>query len=118
MKFRIILCVLLLSLMPSLPSLFAQDHAPTVDQCRADQRLWSSGDANAFKDATSRLSLRALKQRSDEMGDCFAVDSERSHQYFSLVAAYATELSGRYKDFIDRHNLMAQFLAEDATGKR
>jgi hypothetical protein len=50
--------------------------------------------------------------------DCFAVDSEDSHNYFVLVAAYTTELSGRYKNFIDRHNLMAQFLAEDAAGKR
>jgi hypothetical protein len=116
MKPSVTLCVLLLSL----TSLFAQDHAPTVEQCRADQRLWSSvlRDEHAFADAVSGLPVQALKQRSGEMRDCFAVDSENSHDYFVVVSAYATELSGRYRNFISRHSLMAQFLAEDAAGKR
>lgn len=117
MKLNVTLCLFLLSL---ITSLFGQDHAPTVEQCHADQRLWSSvmQDEHTFENAVSKLSVQTLKQRSDEMRDCFAVDSENGHSYFVLVAAYATELSGRYKNFIDRHNLMAQFLAEDAAGKR
>ena len=117
MKANVIFCVFLLSLTTSL---FGQDHAPTVEQCHADQRLWSSvmQDEHTFKDAASRLSVHTLKQRTGEMRDCFAVDSENSHDYFVVVAAYTTELSGRYKNFIDRHNLMAQFLVEDAAGKR
>src|ERR1035441_5690116 len=100
-KFSAALCVCFLSLV--IPSL-GQDHAPTIEQCRADQRLWSSilQDEHTFKDAASRLPLQTLKQRSGEMRDCFAVDSENTHDYFVLVAAYTTELSRRYKDFIDR----------------
>ena len=52
------------------------------------------------------------------MRDCFAVDSENHHDYFVLVAAYGTETGVRYKNFIDRHNLMAKFLAEDVAGER
>ncbi|MGA2370494.1 MAG: hypothetical protein ABSG11_07480 [Candidatus Korobacteraceae bacterium] len=116
MKTSITVCVFLLSLQPCL---FAQDHAPTVEQCRADQRLWSSvHDTQDYKDAMSRLSAQTLKQRSDEMSDCFAVDSENSHDYFAVVAACGMEMGRRYRHFIERHHLMAQFLAEDAAGKR
>ena len=117
MKLNVTLCVLLLSL---IPSLFGQDHAPTVEQCRADQRLWSSvlDDQHAFKAAVLRLSVQTIQQRSGEMRDCFAVDPENHHDYFVLVAAYGTETGVRYKNFIDRHNLMAKFLAEDVAGER
>lgn len=114
MKANIILCVFLLSLITSLSG---QDHAPTVERCYADVRLWSS-DYNASKDAASKLSLQALEQRSREMGDCMAVDPEGRNAYFTFEAAYITELYGRCKGFIDRHKLTAQFLAEDAAGKR
>ncbi len=118
MKLKFTLCAFLLSL---ITPLFGQDHAPTVEQCRADQRLWSSvHDTQDYKDAMSRLSAQTLKQRSDEMSDCFAVDSENSHDYFAVVAACGMEMEmgRRYRHFIDRHHLMAQFLAEDAAGKR
>lgn len=116
MQVRAAICALFLFLAVSS---LAQDHAPTVEQCRADQRLWSSvHDEYALKDAVSKLSVQTLKQRSHQMNDCFAVDSENGRDYFGLVAAYGLELGRRYKNFIDRHNLMAQFLAEDAAGKR
>jgi hypothetical protein len=116
-KIAFALCAFLLSLVISSQS---QDHAPTVEQCRADQRLWLSvmHDEHAFKDAVSQLSVETLKERSREMRDCFAVDSENARDYFDLVTGYGTELSGRYKNFIERHHLMTQFLAEDAAGKR
>jgi len=116
MKLSLTLCLLLLSLVTSL---CGQDHAPTVEQCRADQRLWSSvHDTQDYKDAMSRLSVQTLKLRSDEMSDCFAVDSVNAHDYFEVVAACGMEMGRRYRHFIDRHHLMAQFLSEDAAGKR
>jgi hypothetical protein len=113
MKISIAICTLLLFL-PA-PS-FSQDHAPTVEQCRADQRLWSSVVHD--KDAVSKLSAQTLTKRSEEIQDCFAVDPENSNDYFYLMVGYGVALSVRYKDFIQRHNLTAQFLAEDAAGKR
>lgn len=111
------LCVCLLSLMTSLSG---QDHAPTVEQCRADQRLWSSAmqDDATFAKVVSKLSAEILAQRMSQMRDCFAVDGENSRDYFVVNAGYGTELGTRYKDFIARHRLMTQFVTEDAVGKR
>jgi hypothetical protein len=39
-------------------------------------------------------------------------------KYYVAMMAYAEMRHDRYRDFIVRHNLMDQFAAEDAAGRR
>ena len=100
--------------------LLGQDHAPTAAQCQADERLWESDlhKANSTKNVISRFSFQSLQDRFSEMEDCIAVDEEHGPYYASLAGIYGVGVAARLKHFIDRHYLMAQFLAEDAAGKR
>jgi len=102
----------------------AQDvqHAPTVEQCRADVRLWRSQDkgSNAFNDLTARQ----LISSAGEMQQCAAVDpylggpSGKGEVYWNMSAELHETVSLRYNHFLARHNLMQQFADEDANGAR
>lgn len=94
----------------------AQDHAPTVEQCRADKNLW--WDQFDTREAVSKLSAKKINKRSDEMRDCAVVDEENQHSYLQLAGMFQMEYELRLLDFVTRHHLMAQFVAEDADGKR
>lgn len=94
----------------------AQDHAPTVEQCRADQSLW--WEQFNTRELISKLSARKLSQRSGEMHDCAAVDEEHRNSYERLGAMFQMEFEQRLLDFVTRHDLMEKFLSEDAAGKR
>jgi hypothetical protein len=104
--------------------LFAQQHAPTVDVCRADAAVWRGA---LSKDALSRLSAQEVFNRNQEITQCILVDPPpyptvkgeiMFETYLLLRSSYAEELANRYIAFIHRHNLSDQFLAEDAAGKR
>ena len=112
MKPTITLCALLLSITP----LCAQDHAPTVEQCRADQRLWlvQSDD----KEHVKGLSFAQINDRMIEMANCVAVDRDRAIMYSETGGRFANQETIRLLDFIRRHDLADQFWAEDAAGKR
>jgi len=91
-------------------------HAPTVDQCRADSAVWEKADY-------STPSLSELFELSREMNDCAKVDpAERSHEQFFKYANVAEEVHSEYTkrlvDFLNRHNLRKQFMSEDEAGKR
>jgi hypothetical protein len=94
----------------------AQDHAPTVDQCRADQRLWSS--QLDTPEEVNALSFRKLNKRSEEMAACSTVDEEHPTSYSLTGARLTLQKESRLFDFVTRHKLFDQFLAEDAAGKR
>jgi hypothetical protein len=94
------------------------EHAPTVAQCQADQRLWRAkleGDQGFdLKDVT----LNTLAHWEAEMVKCEAVDPPNQSRYFNTdVEAVAAE-SHREFDFIKRHGLLEQFVKEDAAGQR
>lgn len=92
-------------------------HAPSVAQCQADQRLWLSrleDNGDKLKDVT----IRTLAAWQDEMGQCLAVDPENKFKYSNTRSETAAEIELREGDFIDRHGLYDQFLAEDAAGQR
>ena len=93
---------------------FAQDHTPTVAQCQADQQSWSS----ATDESISRLSFQNLRERVVEMSQCAVVDEARAYHYMNLVSQYLLAREVRLDNFLERHNLTAQFLAEDGAGKR
>lgn len=111
----------------------AQEHAPTVDVCRADRALWENIEQRTdyFTQETklitdgirntnpiAKLSFREITLRSAEMGACQSVDASSSHSYYEMMNFYQSVISDRYHRFIMRHHLMGQFKTEDAAGTR
>jgi hypothetical protein len=114
MKHLLVLTCLLLT-----ASLFGQDveHAPTVAQCQADQRLWLS-KLEADPPDTNLPSFDALSLWESEMGDCGEVDNPNYWKYYNTREEASEVQEHRLINFLDRHHLYAQFRAENAAGKR
>jgi hypothetical protein len=102
-------------------------HASKLEQCRADQKLWFSkisDDAKAEEAEGLRepvahsLSFQQLNFSILEMHDCARIDPESSDLYYKTSDGAAVTANNRLVHFLDRHNLLSQFLAEDAQGKR
>jgi len=91
-------------------------HAPTVEQCRADQRLWLGKVEN--DPSVASVGYKELKSWGNEMLYCESVDPDYYNRYYNTDAEIAFVKLGRLIDFLDRHNLRDQFDAEDAAGKR
>jgi hypothetical protein len=92
------------------------EHAPTVEQCQADQRLWLSQ-----LESTGPLPdvpFRTLNAWMKEMNQCQHVDLKNSFQYLNTISEANSESRNRLEHFLDRHNLYEQFLKEDDEGKR
>jgi hypothetical protein len=107
-------------LLISAATVFAQEHAPTVEQCRADAAVWSAKDAD-IKTPT----MRELWLRVHEMNQCLAVDPiesahEHTLEYLTVCRNVGDEYSTRVVSFLNRHDAKwkRQFDAEDADGKR
>jgi hypothetical protein len=98
-------------------SLLAQEvkHAPTVEQCQADQRLWLAkleGSAGASPDFVT------LEHRSQEMDDCISVDPANHAKYYNVESEILAAQAQRLLSFISRHELYDKFIEEDKAGKR
>jgi hypothetical protein len=93
-------------------------HAPTVAQCRADQRMWLSklGQTGA-SDPIVDVSYKEMFDWERELMDCKRVDHPNNNGYFITAAAIDAERASRLASFLYRHGLMDQFYAEDAQGK-
>jgi len=105
--------ILILAIAPA----FAQQHSPTVDVCRADEAVWA---ADAVGNQTYKtLPYNELALRQNEMNDCAKVDGDqhRTADYVALVSLYENLIEVRMTHFLNRHNLMQQFLDEDAAGQ-
>jgi hypothetical protein len=92
------------------------EHAPTTEQCHADQKVWLSEVDD--QSAIDRESFHTLDQRVAEMSQCEQVDSRNKAQYYITAAATRSEQSSRMANYLNRHNLFEQFIAEDTAGKR
>jgi hypothetical protein len=91
----------------------AVKHAPSVDQCRADQLLVDAKIHHA-DDAT----VETITNWIHEMRECTSVDNEHLASY-ACTMGFAMGLVGtRATNFLTRHNLMTQFVQEDMAGKR
>jgi hypothetical protein len=109
--------LLAVAILIAVPTLSQVEHAPTVAQCQADQRLWFSkleGPESNLDDTT----IITLNDWSKEMVQCEAVDPENRFKYGNTSAESVAEKSIREMHFINRHGLYDQFIAEDAAGKR
>ena len=92
------------------------EHAPTVAQCQADQRLWEAKILNGPSDQLPDIYV--ITDWSKEMSDCLRVDPTNQFKYYVLGAEINGERLLRLSSFVQRHNLYAQFVQEDKAGKR
>jgi hypothetical protein len=107
------------------------DHAPTVDQCIGDMRLWQS-QMTEYQDAETahintgtpdnselmKLTARQLNDRAYEMGQCAVVDPSRQDDYSRQLGLYGEARKDRFVSFVHRHHLEKEFYQEDEAGKR
>jgi hypothetical protein len=126
--------VVLLALIFALPvTSEPQQHAPTLETCRADLALWYDKEsATKYNEAetlfisdgvknltpAAKLPLTEVEARLTEMGKCFYVDNQHLDDYYDADRFYSGVRSDRYAGFIHRHHLMAQLREEDAEGLR
>jgi hypothetical protein len=110
---------LLLLMVTPLQLIHAQEvkHAPTVEQCRADQKLWLS-KLELANDDLKHVSYNELIGWQDEMNKCAIVDPENGHQYRYTTSEILYKIATRLADFVQRNNLWGQFQAEDDQGCR
>jgi hypothetical protein len=90
-------------------------HAPTVAQCQADQRLWLSkigGESSALP------KYDVIMRWTSEMGDCQDVDPSNKFKYYNTQAEIIAEQQICLSHFLVRHQLWQKFIDEDAAGKR
>jgi hypothetical protein len=92
-------------------------HAPTVAQCRANQQLWLSK-----LQTKGYVSLSVHYLELDywllEMENCLKVDHNFEARYRYTENEIFVEEGSRLRNFLKRHNLVDQFMAEDAQGMR
>ena len=93
-------------------------HAPTVAQCRADQRLWLSPLEQFGINGVTNVSYKELSAEMSEMVNCANIDPVWGPQYTNTLEEISAVQLSRVENFFHRHNLYDQFLAEDAQGKR
>ncbi|MGH9595507.1 MAG: hypothetical protein ACRD3K_01800 [Edaphobacter sp.] len=109
----------------------AQDHAPSVEMCRADRNLWADqmteyeyAETDYINKGLPNRSLLMgltyiqLNNRAFELGQCAVVDVVSDSEYNHLVSRYSSARDDRFKFFVKRHNLYKQMLTEDTAGKR
>jgi hypothetical protein len=111
---------LLLLLLPHQPIHAQEVHqAPTVEQCRADQRLW----LNEVEQTNVSSSFPNLWAPEAEIKKCGSVDPNFDPRgidaYANIRWEMIAEKALRLEHFLDRHpEIRHQFVAEDAQGKR
>jgi len=101
------------------------EHAPTIEQCRADQRLWRSqqddffakenggNEAAANGTDVGRVTFDTLNTRAREMNDCVSVDPQNTEKYRDVRNDFEFMQHNRLVSFLKRHDLWRQFIEED-----
>ena len=104
----------------SFNSLWSQEvkHAPSVEECRAEQTLWMSRLGEPNDAGTVNVNDSDLNDWSSRMVLCGGVDPELRWQYYNIQRELSEVQTNRLIRFLVRHNLYSQFLAEDAQGNR
>src|ERR1700723_3112788 len=112
-------CYLAFAILILTASLAGQvEHAPTVAQCQADQRLWFA-QIEADTDASKSIlpTYDVMSAWSVEMLDCRDVDPDNKIMYSNTHREITVERMLRLQHYLDRHQLWDKFKAEDAAGK-
>lgn len=92
------------------------EHAPTVAQCQADQRLWLADIEGGHREQLPAFDV--LGKWNTEMLDCQKVDPAHAWIYNNTSGEITAEAATRTLDFIMRNQLYKKFVEEDAAGKR
>lgn len=132
--------VLVLALVLCVNPMSGQQHALTVEQCRADVQVWAPINVmDAFKDGSQASppelqtlmgpgigspSLDEINLRVQELTQCQKLDLARPFEQFdhtkypNAVLLYTLVVSVRMTNFLKRNHLLEQFVADDKEGKR
>ena len=119
---------LLVVVFVSFNSLWSQEvkHTLTVEQCRADRALAFSelSDNGKAEEAEGlpapvahSISFQQLSFWNEEMHACARIDPESNDLYYKTSGDAVVAANNRLVNFLYRHNLLNQFLAEDTEGK-
>ena len=111
------LLVSLLSIAPLMGSAKGQEHVPTVEACREDVATWAR---TMGLHGYSNMPYMEVVAREGEVLKCDGLDPDARFKsiYETHIRTTEIEIRWRLNDFITRHNLMQEFLLEDAQGKR
>jgi hypothetical protein len=109
---------LLLAMAIPLQFIHAQEHLPTVAECRADQKLWLNKlEQNPPRSGVANVSFGELNGWQGEMIECEFVDRKNKHRYYATSSEVVQEQSLRLLYLAKGHNLYDQFLADVVQGK-
>ncbi len=88
----------------------------TAAQCQSDAAVWLP--TLQAQGGTIAITYETLGSWVAEMTQCQSVDPANREQYFNVAAGGIAERANRETNYLVRHGLYKQFLAEDVAGKR
>jgi hypothetical protein len=91
-------------------------NALTAAQCQSDAAVWLP--TLEAQGGTIAITYETLGGWADEMMQCQSVDPANREKYFNVAAGAVAERANRETNYLVRHGLYKQFLAEDVAGKR
>jgi hypothetical protein len=91
-------------------------NGPTPAQCQSDAAIWLP--TLEAQGGTIAITYETLGGWVNEMMQCQTVDPTNSEKYFNVASGAVAERANRETNYLVRHGLYKQFLAEDVAGKR
>jgi hypothetical protein len=88
----------------------------TAAQCQSDASVWLP--TLQAQGGTIAITYETLGGWVDEMMQCQTVDPANREKYFNVASGAVAERANRETNYLVRHGLYKQFLAEDVAGKR
>jgi hypothetical protein len=85
-------------------------------QCQSDAAIWLP--ALEAQGGTIAITYETLGGWVVEMTQCQTVDPANREKYFNVASGAVVERANRETNYLVRHGLYKQFLAEDVAGKR
>jgi hypothetical protein len=114
------ICVVILAVLLLFPTMrgTAQQAATGLNaaQCQSDAAIWLP--TLQAQGGTIAIPYETLGSWVDEMMQCQTVDPPNREKYFNVASGAVAERANRETNYLVRHGLYKQFLAEDLAGKR
>ena len=119
------ICVVILAVLLLFPTILfpttrgtAQQAAtgPNAAQCQSDAAIWLP--TLETQGGTIAITYETLGTWVNEMMQCQTVDPPNREKYFKVASGAVAERANRETNYLVRHGLYSQFLAEDVAGKR
>jgi hypothetical protein len=114
------ICVLLVAVSLFFPTMHGTarqaPNAPSAAQCQSDAAIWLP--TLQAQGGTIAITYETLGTWVDEMMQCRDVDPANRDKYFNVASGAVAERANRETNYLVRHGLYKQFLAEDVAGER